>query len=142
NDGPFTHCARVGPRLLLSSPGKVRATRFPNVTPLCLYGRFLPVTISRPSTQLRKNKGMDMAELAVGQNAPDFQLPRDGGETFKLADHKGKPVVLYFYPQDDTETCTAEAIDFSALKRDFDKAGVVLLGISPDSVARHDKFKK
>jgi len=57
-----------------------------------------------------------MAELMEGQKAPQFELPRDGGGTLKLADFAGKPVVLYFYPQDDTETCTAEAIAFSALK--------------------------
>jgi peroxiredoxin Q/BCP len=83
-----------------------------------------------------------MTNLAVGQAAPAFELPRDGGATFRLADHQGRPVVIYFYPQDDTETCTAEAIDFSALKNEFDKAGVALIGISPDSVARHEKFKK
>jgi len=83
-----------------------------------------------------------MTNLAVGQTAPAFELPRDGGASFRLSDHKGKPVVIYFYPQDDTETCTAEAIDFSALKSEFDKAGVALVGISPDSVARHEKFKK
>jgi thioredoxin-dependent peroxiredoxin len=83
-----------------------------------------------------------MTNLAVGQTAPAFELPRDGGGTFKLSGYKGKPVVIYFYPQDDTETCTAEAIDFSALKGEFDKAGIALIGISPDSVARHEKFKK
>jgi thioredoxin-dependent peroxiredoxin len=83
-----------------------------------------------------------MTELAVGQKAPPFELPRDGGGTFRLSDHAGKPVVVYFYPQDDTETCTAEAIDFSGLKDEFDRAGVVLVGISPDSVAKHEKFKK
>jgi len=83
-----------------------------------------------------------MTGLAVGQKAPDFELPRDGGGTFHLSDHNGKPVVVYFYPQDDTETCTAEAIDFSALKPQFDAAGVVLVGVSPDSAARHEKFRK
>ena len=51
-----------------------------------------------------------MTNLAVGQTAPAFELPRDGGATFRLSDHHGKPVAIYFYPQDDTETCTAEAI--------------------------------
>ena len=83
-----------------------------------------------------------MTNLPVGQTAPSFELPRDGGATFRLSDHKGKPVVIYFYPQDDTETCTAEAIDFSTLKSEFDAAGVVIVGISPDSVVRHEKFKK
>lgn len=88
------------------------------------------------------NKGADMAELAVGQKAPDFELPRDGGGSLRLSDLAGKPVVLYFYPQDDTETCTAEAIDFSALKPEFSKLGAAVIGISPDDIKRHDKFKK
>ena len=83
-----------------------------------------------------------MTELAVGQKAPDFELPRDGGGALRLSDFAGKPVVLYFYPQDDTETCTAEAIDFSALKPEFAKLGTVVIGVSPDSIKRHDKFKK
>jgi peroxiredoxin Q/BCP len=83
-----------------------------------------------------------MTALAVGQKAPNFELPRDGGSTFRLADHKGKPVVVYFYPQDDTETCTAEAIDFSTLKPEFDAAGVSLVGVSPDSAAKHEKFRR
>src|SRR3954454_4598006 len=83
-----------------------------------------------------------MAELAVGQKAPDFELPRDGGGVVRLSDFAGKPVVVYFYPQDDTETCTAEAIDFSALKPEFARLGVAVIGISPDSAAKHDKFKK
>ena len=83
-----------------------------------------------------------MAELMEGQKAPQFELPRDGGGTLKLADFAGKPVVLYFYPQDDTETCTAEAIAFSALKAEFAKLGAVVIGVSPDSVKKHDKFKK
>jgi thioredoxin-dependent peroxiredoxin len=87
------------------------------------------------------NKGIDMAELAIGQTAPQFELPRDGGGTLSLASLKGKSVVLYFYPKDDTSGCTAEAIDFSGLKADFEKAGAVVIGISPDSVKSHTKFK-
>jgi len=83
-----------------------------------------------------------MAELTVGQKAPDFDLPRDDGGILKLSDFAGKPVVLYFYPQDDTETCTAEAIDFSALRPEFSKLGAVIIGVSPDSPAKHEKFKK
>lgn len=64
-----------------------------------------------------------MAELAIGQAAPQFELPSDGGGMIRLAELRGKIVVLFFYPQDDTETCTAEAIDFSAAKPDFEKAG-------------------
>ena len=83
-----------------------------------------------------------MAELMEGQKAPQFELPRDGGGSLKLADFAGKPVVLYFYPQDDTETCTQEAIDFSAHKAEFAKLGAIVIGVSPDSVKKHDKFKK
>lgn len=88
------------------------------------------------------NKGTDMTELAVGQKAPEFELPGDGGGVLRLSDFTGKPVVLYFYPQDDTEACTAEAIDFSTLKPEFMKLGAVVIGVSPDSPRKHDKFKK
>lgn len=83
-----------------------------------------------------------MAELSIGQSAPDFELPRGGGGTLRLSDLKGKSVVLYFYPKDDTTGCTAEAIDFSALKPEFEKAGSFVVGMSPDSVKKHDKFTK
>jgi len=83
-----------------------------------------------------------MAELTPGTEAPDFDLPRDGGGTVRLSSLRGKPVVLYFYPKDDTSGCTSEAIDFSALKPEFDKIGVVVIGMSPDSAKSHDKFKK
>jgi peroxiredoxin Q/BCP len=82
-----------------------------------------------------------MTELSPGQNAPQFELPRDGGGTLTLSALRGKAVVLYFYPKDDTSGCTAEAIDFSALKPDFEKAGAVVIGMSPDSAKKHDKFK-
>jgi len=82
-----------------------------------------------------------MTELKTGQKAPPFELPRDGGGTLKLSDFGGKAVVLYFYPQDDTETCTAEAIEFSRLKPQFESAGAVVVGLSPDSVRKHDRFK-
>ena len=81
-----------------------------------------------------------MAE--AGQAAPDVELPGDDGKTFRLSKHKGKPVVLYFYPKDDTSGCTREAKDFSALAADFEKAGVTVVGISPDSVESHVKFRK
>lgn len=82
-----------------------------------------------------------MAELTQGAQAPDFQLPGDGGSTISLSAHAGKPVVLFFYPKDDTSGCTAEAIDFTGLKPEFDKLGIVLIGLSPDSPKSHDKFK-
>lgn len=82
-----------------------------------------------------------MADVTAGQTAPAFELPRDGGGSVKLSDLAGKTVVLYFYPKDDTSGCTAQAIDFSSLKGEFEKAGAVVLGVSPDSVKSHDKFK-
>ncbi|KRA05710.1 thioredoxin-dependent thiol peroxidase [Rhizobium sp. Root564] len=81
-----------------------------------------------------------MAELTIGDEAPDFRLPRNGGGDISLSDLKGKAVVLYFYPKDDTSGCTAEAIDFSALGAQFEAANTVVIGISPDSVKSHDKF--
>ena len=83
-----------------------------------------------------------MAELVPGVEAPDFTLPRDGGGTLSLSSFRGKPVVLFFYPKDDTEACTLEAKDFTAAKPDYDAAGVALIGLSPDPVKKHDKFVK
>lgn len=80
-----------------------------------------------------------MAE--IGDKAPTVSAPTDGGGTFKSSAMKGKPFVLYFYPKDDTPGCTNEAIDFTAHMAAFTKAGVAVFGVSPDSVARHDKFK-
>ena len=80
-------------------------------------------------------------ELKAGDPAPDFDLPADGGGRVRLADFKGKPVVVYFYPKDDTPGCTNEAKGFTEAIGDFAKAGVAVVGVSKDSVARHDKFK-
>ncbi|MBO6725305.1 MAG: peroxiredoxin [Rhizobiaceae bacterium] len=82
-----------------------------------------------------------MTKLAQGDKAPDFTLPRDGGGTLKLSDLRGKAVVLFFYPRDDTSGCTAEAIAFSGLKDAFAKEGAVVVGMSADSQKSHDKFK-
>lgn len=79
--------------------------------------------------------------LNDGDKAPDFTLPRDGGETVKLSQFKGKPVVLFFYPKDDTSGCTKEAVEFSAKLDAFHRAGAEVFGISPDSVKSHDKFR-
>ena len=82
-----------------------------------------------------------MAEqLAAGDAAPDFDLPTPDGRV-SLAGLKGKTVVLYFYPKDDTTGCTAEAQAFSAAAEDFAKAGAVVVGVSKDSAASHGKFK-
>lgn len=77
-----------------------------------------------------------------GKPAPDFDLPSDAGHNIRLTKLKGKPVVVYFYPKDDTSGCTQEAKDFSCLADEFAKAGVEVIGISPDSVASHAKFRK
>ena len=79
--------------------------------------------------------------MVIGAKAPDFELPRDGGGTVRLSDFRGKTVVLYFYPQDDTETCTQEAIEFSRMRPEFEREGATIIGVSPDSVGKHDKFK-
>ncbi|MBB4302630.1 peroxiredoxin Q/BCP [Rhodobium orientis] len=82
-----------------------------------------------------------MSDITEGAKAPDFDLPTDGGGRVKLSDLQGKIVVVYFYPKDDTSGCTKEAIAFTELAKDFEKAGAVVIGISPDSAAKHDKFK-
>lgn len=78
--------------------------------------------------------------VAEGKKAPDFTLPGDNGEKIKLSALKGGPVVVYFYPKDDTPGCTKEAIAFTDLLGEFEKLGAAVIGISPDSVAAHDKF--
>lgn len=75
-----------------------------------------------------------------GKKAPDFTLPDQNGEKVKLSDLKGKYVVLYFYPKDDTPGCTKEACNFRDSFPKFDKTDAVILGVSPDSVASHKKF--
>lgn len=80
--------------------------------------------------------------LTEGDPAPDFSLPTDGGGTLTLSGLRGRKVVLYAYPKDDTESCTKEAIAFNGLRRDFAAAGTEVIGISPDPAKRHDKFKQ
>lgn len=77
----------------------------------------------------------------VGDTAPGFSLPTDGGGTLSLGDLKGKTVVLYFYPKDSTPGCTTEAQNFRDLDKEFQAAGAVVVGASKDSVKRHDNFK-
>jgi peroxiredoxin Q/BCP len=79
---------------------------------------------------------------SAGDTAPDFTLPRDGGGTITLSALRPKAVVLYFYPKDDTSGCTKEAIAFTGLAADFEKAGAVVVGVSKDSVSKHDRFLK
>jgi len=82
-----------------------------------------------------------MAELKVGQKAPDFNLLNDAGQKVKLSDYKGKKVVLYFYPKDDTPGCTTEACNFRDGIEEIQQRGAVVLGVSADSVDSHKKFK-
>ena len=96
---------------------------------------------AKATTTAKKENGMTK-ELEVGSKAPDFSLPTDGGGTVSLKALKGKSVVLYFYPKDDTSGCTKEAIDFTAQAKAFGKAGATVLGCSKDSTVAHDKFKK
>ena len=80
--------------------------------------------------------------LQAGDAAPDFQMPRDGEGFLSLADFKGRKLVLYFYPKDDTSGCTAEAIAFNGLAGEFAAADAAIVGASPDPVKKHDKFRQ
>ncbi|PJI91551.1 peroxiredoxin Q/BCP [Yoonia maricola] len=81
-----------------------------------------------------------MTQTAIGDTAPAISLPRDGGEIVNLSDFAGKKVVLYFYPKDDTPGCTKEAIGFTENVDAFAALDTVILGVSKDSVKKHDKF--
>jgi peroxiredoxin Q/BCP len=80
--------------------------------------------------------------ISAGIPAPEFEMLDDTGTPRKLSDYRGRKVVLYFYPKDDTPGCTKEACNFRDDYSDYEKAGVQILGVSPDSVASHVKFKK
>jgi peroxiredoxin Q/BCP len=82
-----------------------------------------------------------MTVLPAGETAPDFSLPTDGGDVFTLSSHRGRPVAIYFYPQDMTEGCTIENREFSALLPQFEAEGAVVVGISPDSIDSHCRFR-
>jgi thioredoxin-dependent peroxiredoxin len=79
--------------------------------------------------------------IEEGKPAPDFELQSDGGETVRLSDLKGKQVVVYFYPKDDTPGCTTQACGIRDVYGEFEREGAVVLGISPDDEASHVKFK-
>ncbi|MBT5432409.1 MAG: thioredoxin-dependent thiol peroxidase [Alphaproteobacteria bacterium] len=82
-----------------------------------------------------------MSAIESGDTAPDFEAPTDGGGSLKLSSLAGKNVILYFYPKDDTPGCTKEACGFRDTMADLAKAGTVVLGVSKDSIKRHDNFK-
>ena len=79
--------------------------------------------------------------IEEGKPAPDFALQSDAGETIRLSELRGKPVVLYFYPKDDTPGCTTEACGIRDAYGEFERAGAVVLGVSPDDEASHVKFR-
>lgn len=81
-----------------------------------------------------------MTALNPGDMAPDFTLPGNGGTDISLSDYRGQYVVLYFYPRDDTPGCTTEAKDFTAVSGDLAKLNTVVIGMSKDTPAKHDKF--
>lgn len=81
-----------------------------------------------------------MSELSIGDQAPDFEMPRDGGGTVSLNDFKGHYLILYFYPKDDTPGCTKEAIGFSEHTKMLGVKNIKVLGVSKDKAAKHDKF--
>lgn len=80
--------------------------------------------------------------LQEGDVAPDFRLPRDGGGEVSLGDFKGRKLVLYAYPKDDTPGCTQEAIAFNRLRAEFAACGTDIVGVSPDPAKKHDRFKQ
>jgi thioredoxin-dependent peroxiredoxin len=80
--------------------------------------------------------------IEEGKPAPDFELQSDSGETVSLSGLRGKPVVLYFYPKDDTPGCTAQACGIRDVYGEFERAGAVVLGVSPDDERSHVKFKE
>ena len=82
-----------------------------------------------------------MAVPGIGEKAPAFTLPRDGGDSLSLSDFKGRKLVLYFYPKADTPGCTKEAIAFNGLRRAFAKADTEIVGVSADPVKAQDKFR-
>ncbi len=84
-----------------------------------------------------------MAEktVAIGRKVPDFTLPATGGKPWKLSAARGRTLVLYFYPKDNTSGCTSESVAFSDLHEALRKAGATVVGVSPDGIASHEKFK-
>ncbi|MCY4320010.1 MAG: thioredoxin-dependent thiol peroxidase [Alphaproteobacteria bacterium] len=79
--------------------------------------------------------------LNIGDAAPDFRMPAAGGTSVALSDFRGRKLVLYFYPRDNTLSCTKEAQAFQDAAEDFERAGAAILGVSPDAPIKHDRFK-
>jgi peroxiredoxin Q/BCP len=101
--------------------------------------KLTPSASSRPRSKAAA--APHQAGLAEGAKAPNFRLPRDGGNTVSLADYKGKKLVLFFYPRADTPGCTREAIDFTRLADSFAKSGITVLGVSADPPKAQEAFR-
>jgi thioredoxin-dependent peroxiredoxin len=98
--------------------------------------------VTQSDPRLRRKEGDGMSKpLAIGEKTPSFQLPGTDGRTLGPEDFKGRKLVLYFYPKDDTSGCTLEAQEFEKLRKKFEAKGADVVGVSPDSLARHEKFK-
>src|SRR5712691_2391412 len=92
---------------------------------------------------LASDRNLQRSEMVEeGKPAPDFELTSDGGDKVRLSDLRGKPIILYFYPKDDTPGCTAQACAIRDSYDDFAKRGAIVLGVSPDSETSHVKFKE
>jgi len=112
---------------LWSKAHELRATLY-----LCVY---------RTKTEPKSTARNACVMTEIGQTAPDFTLPRDGGGDITLSALRPQAVVLYFYPKDDTPGCTKEAQGFTELAEAFAAAGAMVLGVSKDTVKKHDKFR-
>lgn len=95
----------------------------------------------RETGRININKGAVMADLDVGDAAPDFELPKAGGGSARLSDYAGRPLVLYFFCKDGGDACIAEAVDFTRLAPQFEQAGVRVVGISPDGAKSKERFR-
>jgi peroxiredoxin Q/BCP len=105
------------------------------------WRRWAGCSISTVAAKRTRREGDMTKVLGEGDKAPAFTLETDGGGKVALKDFAGTTLVLYFYPKDDTSGCTRQAIDFSAQAAAFKKAGATVIGVSKDTVAKHDKFK-
>jgi peroxiredoxin Q/BCP len=111
------------------------------MTAACAVDR--PPALAKAATahRLAHREAQMSKTLQIGDPAPNFDLPTDSGGRISLAKLKGKSVVLFFYPKDDTPTCTVENLSFSEKAKAFEQANALVIGISKDSPATHDKFK-
>ncbi len=97
--------------------------------------------MAKKAPAAKKTKSIEY-KLKIGDHAPDLEIPATSGQTLSVTDFKGKGLVLYFYPKDNTPGCTLEGQDFKRLEKKFKAAGVSILGVSKDSLKAHEKFKE